>query len=92
MTPAERDDAIIRLLEENAAALRKLEETHDRIASTPAHDKHHQWLDIAIEREAQSVKFRQSIIEKSLTGVIWAGIVWLGLVFTTYLEAHGWKK
>ena len=92
MSPTERDEAIIRLLEENAVALRKLEETHDRIASTPEHSKHHQWLDIAIEREAQSVRFRQSIIDKTLTGLIWAGIVWLGYVFKEYFVAHGWKQ
>lgn len=50
-----------------------------------------QWVRLAIQREAQSVKLRQAIIEKSLTGLIWAGIVGLGTVVYEYLKNHGWK-
>lgn len=51
-----------------------------------------QWVQLAIKRESQSIKLRQAIIEKTLTGLIWAGLGLLGLMFMDYLQAHGWKK
>ncbi len=50
-----------------------------------------QWVRLAIQREAQSVRLRQAIIEKSLTALIWAGIVGFFSVLYEYLKAHGWK-
>lgn len=52
----------------------------------------HAWVKLAIERQAQSIAFRRQVIEKSLTGLIWAGIVGLGLIVREYAIAHGmWR-
>lgn len=50
-----------------------------------------QWVRLAIKRQAQSINLRQAIVEKSLTGLVWAGIVGLGTVIYEYLKGHGWK-
>lgn len=54
-------------------------------------EEEHQWVRLAIQREGQSIKLRQAIIEKTLTGLIWAAIVGLGVILLDYLKAHGWK-
>jgi hypothetical protein len=38
----------------------------------------YQWVQLAIKREAQSIRLRQAIIEKTLAGLIWAAVVGLG--------------
>ena len=53
-------------------------------------DEHH-WVKLAIKREAQSIAFRQSVIDKSLTGLVWALIAGLGVMAKEYFSAHGWK-
>lgn len=50
-----------------------------------------QWVKLAIQSEAQSIKLRQAIIEKTLTGLVWAVIVGIGLVIGEYFKNHGWK-
>jgi hypothetical protein len=49
------------------------------------------WVRMAIKREAQSIKLRQAIIEKTLTGLLWMLILWVGVVFYEYIKSHGWK-
>ena len=51
--------------------------------------EHAQWVELAIKKQAQSIAFRQSVIEKSLTGLVWAGIVGIGLIMREWLNAHG---
>lgn len=53
--------------------------------------EHAQWVELAIKKQAQSIAFRQSVIEKSLTGLVWAGIVGFGLIMREWLNAHGLK-
>lgn len=50
------------------------------------------WIDLAIEREAQSIKVRQAIIEKTLTGLVWAGILAIGYLCLDWLHAHGLRQ
>lgn len=50
-----------------------------------------QWVRLAIQKEAQSIKLRQAIIEKTLAGLVWAGIAALGIVIGDYFKTHGWK-
>lgn len=40
----------------------------------------HQWVLLAIQREAQSIRLRQAIIEKTLAGLVWAAVVGLGVL------------
>lgn len=51
-----------------------------------------QWVRLAIQKEAQSIKFRQAIIEKTMTGLVWALLAGLGFVILDFLKAHGWKQ
>lgn len=66
----------------------------DDLLSRPAalmtHEEH-EWLKLAIKREAQSVELRRAIIEKTLTGLAWAAVLGVGAIFLDYLRAHGWK-
>lgn len=38
------------------------------------------WVRLAIQKEAQSIQLRQSIIEKTLTSLIWSVLIALGTV------------
>lgn len=58
---------------------------------TPLTDDEHRWIQLAIQSEAQSIAFRRAVIEKSLTGLVWALIVGIGMVLREYFTAHGWK-
>ena len=50
-----------------------------------------QWVRLAIQSEAQSIKLRQAIIEKTLTGLVWAAIIGFSLLVGDYFKNHGWK-
>lgn len=50
-----------------------------------------QWVRLAIEAEARKIRFRDAVIEKSLTGLVWAVIVGAGYVFLDFLRNHGLK-
>lgn len=81
MTQQERDDLITAI----AAAV--------RTRTTDAHlsDDEQRWVRMAIKKEAQSIALRQAIIEKSLTGLVWAAIVAMGAMFLQWATAHGYK-
>lgn len=49
------------------------------------------WVRLAIAREARREKLQQAIIEKSLTGLVWAAVVGLGYLFLDFLKNHGMK-
>ena len=49
-------------------------------------------LKLLIKKQEQSIKFRQAIIEKSTSALVWAAIVAVGLIMREYAIAHGmWK-
>lgn len=50
-----------------------------------------EFLQLAVRRAARREKLQQAIIEKSLTGLVWAGIAFLGVVFFEYIVSHGWR-
>jgi hypothetical protein len=81
MTPEERTQFIADV----AAAIK---------ASEPAPiltDEEQQWVRLAIQKEAQSIKLRQAVIEKTLSGLAWSALVGLGYVFLDFLKNHGLK-
>ncbi len=93
MTPAERDEAIIKLLSENAAVVKRIEAGYIGVYGTPEeHHQHHEWIALALKKEAQSVALRQAIIEKTLTALVMSAFVALGIMFMSYLKLHGWKE
>lgn len=54
-------------------------------------DDEHRWIQLAIKQKTQSIEFRQSVIDKTLTAFVWALIVGVGIIIKEYLAAHGWK-
>ena len=48
------------------------------------HDGHRRYHDLIIEREAQRVKLRQAIIEKTLSGLVWMVLCTLGVAVWHY--------
>lgn len=50
-----------------------------------------QWVKLAIAREAQSIKLRQAIIEKSLAGLVWAAFIGFGALVADFFRNHGFK-
>lgn len=48
-----------------------------------------QWVRLAIEAEARKIRFRDAVIEKSLTGLVWSFILGAGYVFLDFLRGHG---
>jgi len=49
------------------------------------------WVKMAIQREAQSIELRKAIIEKTITGLIWAAIVGCGYILLDFLKSHGFN-
>jgi hypothetical protein len=84
MTPDEQEQFINAVTAAVAAVV-----TADKATMYPP--EHSQWVELAIKRQAQSIALRQAIIEKSITGLVWAGIVGLTLVIREWLNAHGLK-
>ena len=51
----------------------------------------HTWVKLAIQKEAQSIKLRQAIIEKTLAGVVWMFLVGFALMVREWAMGHGFK-
>lgn len=77
MTPDERKQFV----EDVACAIRS--------STPPLSDDELQWVRLAIEKEAQSIRLRQAVIEKSLSGLIWSGIVGFGYLIVDWFKNHG---
>ena len=54
-------------------------------------DEERQWVRLAIVAEARKIKFRDAVIEKSLTGLIWSAIIGFGYILLDFLKNHGLK-
>jgi lysyl-tRNA synthetase class II len=71
------------------AELRSLREEMPNVILTSEQQR---WVQLAIERESQSIAFRRAIIEKSLTMLLVSAIAGVGYVVREYMIAHGmWK-
>ena len=65
-----------------------------RVALSPApqlSDEEHQWVKLAIQKEAQSIALRRAVIEKSLSSLVWLCIVGIGYILIDFAKAHGFK-
>jgi len=80
MTPEER----AQLIADITAALKAAQQAD-------LSDEEKQWVRLAIEAEARKIRFRDAVIEKTLTGLVWAGIVGAGYVFLDFFKTHGLK-
>ena len=54
-------------------------------------DDEQRWVRLAIKKEAQSIAFRNAVIEKSLAGLVWAGLAFLGYLALEFLKFKGYK-
>lgn len=80
MTPEERSELIADIVLALAAAPKK-ELTAEEL----------DWVRLAIAAEARKIKFRDAVIEKSLTGLVWSAILGFGYVLLDFLKSHGLK-
>lgn len=80
MTPEERSQLIADIVAALAAAPKK-ELTAEEL----------DWVRLAIAAEARKIKFRDAVIEKSLTGLVWSAILGFGYVLLDFLKTHGLK-
>ena len=58
-------------------------------SSSHLSEEEQQWVRLAIKKEAQSIKLREAIIEKSLVGLVWMGILGILYILKEFLFAHG---
>lgn len=80
MTPEER----AQLIADITAALKAAQQSD-------LTDEEKQWVRLAIEAEARKIRFRDAVIEKTLTGLVWAGVVGVGYIFLDFFKSHGFK-
>ena len=52
-------------------------------------DEERQWVRLAIEAEARKIKFRDAVIEKTVTGLVWMALVGIGYLIVDFLRNHG---
>lgn len=81
MTPEERAEFI----EDIATALRP------RAADVYLSEDEKRWVQLAIKKEAQTIAFRQSVIDKTTAGLVWVFILWVGVVFWEWAVKHGYR-
>ena len=54
-------------------------------------EEERQWVRLAIAAEARKIKFRDAVIEKTITGLVWAGVLGVGYIILDFLRNHGLK-
>ena len=79
MTPEERQEFITQVIEVV------------RTSTPQLSDEERQWVKLAIEAEARKIRFRDAVIEKTLTGLIWAALVGFGYMTMDFLKNHGMR-
>jgi len=57
-------------------------------SSSHLSEEEQQWVRLAIKKEAQSIKLREAIIEKSLVRLVWMGILGILYILKEFLFAH----
>jgi hypothetical protein len=50
--------------------------------------KRSDFVDMLIERETKRNKVRDAIIEKTITGLVWAMVVFVGVAVVTYIKGY----
>ena len=74
--------------------IQRLESRLDLLGDHILTNEEHEYLRLAIKRQAQSIQLRQAVIEKTLAGLIWASVAGIGkLLFDAAVKiakAHGW--
>lgn len=82
LTPDEREE----LITDIAAAI------HKRSSDSHLSQEEIAYVRLAIHKEAQSIKLRQAIIEKTITGLIWLVILGIIAIVSEWAKNHGYKS
>jgi hypothetical protein len=77
--------------EERAILIAEIEAAVQSVKSYELSEEELQWVRLAISAEARKIRFRDAVIEKSITGLVWAGIVGIGYILLDFLKNHGLK-
>ena len=93
MTPEQEQHLLDRLETVENALERELKESKEQRLYTSKkiecfHNKYADFLDLLIEREQNRKKLSQAIIEKSMTGAIWAVLVFLAVASWEWAKNH----
>lgn len=51
-------------------------------------DKYEKFLEMLLDREEASAKWRNAVIEKSTVGLVWAMLVFLGMASWEWVKRH----
>jgi len=71
-------------------ALRKTVEAFSSGASPEVQRKRNEYLDVLIEREKSRAAFRQAVIEKTMSSLVWSLLVGLGYSVLHYFFPNRW--
>ena len=82
MTDAEREEFIVAIAQA----------VSERSKPASLTDDEQRWVRMAIRKEAQSIAFRQAVIEKSLGGVAWTIMLFIGYMAMEFLRFKGFKQ
>lgn len=80
LTQEERAELVQELAQALACA------THPQLS-----DEELRWVKLAIEVEGKKKAFRDAVIEKTITGLIWLALLGVGSIFYEWAVAHGYK-
>lgn len=78
MSPEERHELVLEITQALACAQPTPQLTEEE----------RQWVRLAIEAEGRKIRFRDAVIEKSLTSLILAGIGGLGYILLDFFKTH----
>lgn len=77
--------------EERAQLIAEIAAAIGSARSNELTEEERQWVRLAIAAEARKIKFRDAVIEKTITGLIWSGVLGIGYVFLDFFRNHGLK-
>lgn len=78
-------------LEERQQLIAEITEALRHTKDKELSDEELQWVRLAIAAEARKIKFRDAVIEKSLSGLVWSAIVGFGYILLDFAKNHGAK-
>jgi len=100
MSNNEDRDRVWRAIEANGARIDHLQETiqstiikavKDAMPRALLSEEELIAVQLVIRKQAQSIAFRQKIIDNTVTGLVWMLVAGVGVMVREYLMSHGWK-
>lgn len=100
MNSTEERDRVWRAIEANGMRIDHLQETIQTTIIQAVRDAMPRALlteeeliavQLVIRKQAQSIAFRQKIIDNTVTGLVWMLVAGVGVMVREYLMSHGWK-